>query len=76
MGAVLTDVPMNEQQPQGPQRPDPRRTALIGLVFVLLLILGGLLLIRELRRVSQLQDCVMSGRSNCAPIDSRTPANP
>jgi len=54
----------------GPQPPDPRRKALLGLVFVLLLIAGGLLLTYVLRRVSQLQDCAMSGRSNCASIDS------
>jgi hypothetical protein len=62
----------NEQEPEVPEPPDPRRKALLGLVFVLLLIVGGLLLTNVLRHVSQLQDCAMSGRSNCAPIDSTT----
>jgi hypothetical protein len=40
------------------------------LVFVLALVAAGLFLAHELRGVSQLQDCVMAGRTNCAPIDS------
>jgi len=61
---------MDTQQPRAPRTPDPRRRALLGLLVVLLLIAGGLVLTHVLRRVSQLQDCVMSGRTNCAPIDS------
>lgn len=57
------------ESPQG-ERTDSRRGALIGLLVILLLIVGGLLLERELHRQSQLQDCLMSGRTNCAPIDA------
>jgi hypothetical protein len=32
-------------------------------------VLGGIFLIHELGRAARLQDCVMSGRTNCAPID-------
>jgi hypothetical protein len=42
-----------------------RRGALVGLVIVLLLVAGGLMLTRVLRGMSQLQDCALSGRSNC-----------
>jgi hypothetical protein len=49
--------------------PDPRRTTLIALVFVGVLVIGGLFLTHELRKMSQIQDCAMQGRSNCAPID-------
>jgi hypothetical protein len=31
-------------------------------------VLGGLWLSHRLRSVSNLQDCVMSGRTNCAPV--------
>ena len=51
----------------GPE-PDPRRAALVRLIFILLLVVGGVLLVRVLTGMSQLQDCVMSGRTNCAPI--------
>jgi len=64
----------NEREPEVPQPPDSRRKALLGLVFVLLLIVAGMFLTYVLRRVSQLQDCAMSGHSNCAPIDSTTTA--
>jgi hypothetical protein len=56
--------------PQDDDRPpDPRHTTLIALVFVLLLVAGGLFLAHELRKMSQIQDCAMQGRSNCAPVD-------
>jgi hypothetical protein len=38
---------------------------LVGLVIILLLVAGGLVLTRVLRGMSQLQDCALSGRSNC-----------
>jgi hypothetical protein len=40
----------------------------VALVFVVLLAVGGFLLMRQLRADSKLQDCVMSGRRNCAPV--------
>jgi hypothetical protein len=45
--------------------PTSRRGALVGLVIILLLVAAGLLLTRVLRGMSQLQDCALSGRSNC-----------
>jgi hypothetical protein len=53
-----------------PRAPDPRRAALIGLVVTLLLIIGGWWLTHVLNRAAKLQDCVMSGRTNCAPVDA------
>jgi hypothetical protein len=44
------------------------RAVLIGLLVCLLLVLGGLFLVYALRDTSQLQDCLMQGRSNCAPV--------
>jgi hypothetical protein len=65
---------MEPQVPEQPAEPAPRsersdpetrRGALVGLVIVMLLLAGGLLLTRVLRGMSQLQDCALSGRSNC-----------
>jgi hypothetical protein len=46
------------------------RRNLIALIAILLLVLGGWLLARKLGAASRLQDCVMSGRTNCAPIEA------
>jgi hypothetical protein len=45
------------------------RAAIVGLVVCLVLVLGGLFLVYKLKAMSELQDCVMQGRTNCAPID-------
>jgi hypothetical protein len=47
-----------------------QRAALIGLAICLALVLGGLFLVYTLKKSAELQDCVMQGRSNCAPVDS------
>jgi hypothetical protein len=57
--------PQNDPEPEG-----NRRGAVAGLVLAAVLLAVGLWLAREIRSSSQIQDCVMSGRSNCAPIDS------
>ena len=66
--------PMEPEEPDVPDPPErdnarpeagARRGALAGLILVLLLVAGGLLLTRVLRGMSQLQDCALSGRSNC-----------
>jgi hypothetical protein len=64
---------MDGSLPQEPQGPNPRRRALIGLLVIVLLVIGGLMLAHILRDVGRLQDCVMSGRTNCAPVETSTP---
>ncbi len=64
---------MSEQQPRDPPAPDSRRPAMVGLIVVLLLIVGGLFLVHVLRSMSQIQDCAMEGRTNCAPVSSSSP---
>jgi hypothetical protein len=49
----------------GDTAPHSRRGALLGLVLILLLVGGGLKLTQLLHGMSQLQDCALSGRSNC-----------
>jgi hypothetical protein len=48
---------------------------LLALAVILVLVLGGLFLFYGLREVSQRQDCMMQGRSNCAPVDATSPSN-
>ena len=63
---------MSENDLEAHRRQDLRtqRAALIGLAICLALVLGGLFLFYELKKSSDLQDCVMQGRTNCAPIDT------
>jgi hypothetical protein len=49
---------------------DDRRTAsLAGLAVILFLALVALFLVRELSKVSHIQDCVMQHRTGCALVE-------
>jgi hypothetical protein len=48
----------------------PQRGPLVALIVVAILLVGGIVLVRHLRATAALQDCVMAGRTNCAPIQS------
>ena len=63
----------NEQQQREPRQPDPRRAGLIGMLVALLLVIAGLILVKMLGDAGRLQDCVLSGRTNCAPMDTAPP---
>jgi hypothetical protein len=56
---------MPEPEDQG----DNRRGAIAGLIIAVVLLGVGIWLARDLRSASQLQDCVMSGRTNCNVIE-------
>jgi len=61
---------MKSSSEDGDREADDRRSAaLIGLIIILALAIAGVLLVRELREKSRLEDCLMSGRTNCAPIE-------
>jgi hypothetical protein len=62
---------MSENDLEVHRREDLRRqrAALIGLAICLALVLGGLFLYYQLKKSSDLQDCMMQGRTNCAPMD-------
>lgn len=50
-----------------PEAPDP--FGMFPLVVLLVLVVGGVLLIVELRDMSRVQDCAWSGRKNCVTVD-------
>ncbi len=60
----VTDLPPHRDEDARSQR-----AALLGLAICLLLVLGGLFLVYELKKMSDVQDCVMQGRTNCTPVD-------
>jgi hypothetical protein len=48
------------------------RGPLVALGVIALVAVVGWLLFRELSASSRLQDCLLSGRTNCAPIERST----
>jgi cell division septal protein FtsQ len=46
-----------------------RRASWVALGVIVVLFVIGWVLTRELYSNSKIEDCVMSGRTNCAPID-------
>jgi hypothetical protein len=66
---------MAEREPKANGDTYSPRAVLMALAVIVLLVLGCLYLFYALRDASQRQDCVMQGRSNCAPIESTTPGN-
>jgi hypothetical protein len=54
-----------------PKNPEPRENntpAMAGLAIAVVLLVVGLWLAHELRAASKMQDCVLSGRTNCNVI--------
>ena len=47
-----------------------RRRSLIALGVVVVLFIVGWVLARELYAGGKLEDCLMSGRTNCAPVEA------
>ena len=45
-----------------------RRGPILGLIVIVVLVVGGIWISHVIRGASAIQDCVMSGRTNCAPI--------
>jgi hypothetical protein len=58
---------MAEEEPEGGRQGGPLRT-LVGLGLIAVLIVGVLFMIQQLRHAAAIQDCVASGRTDCAPI--------
>jgi hypothetical protein len=51
------------------REPENRNGAIAGLVIAIVLLVVGVWLARDLTAASKLQDCVMSGRTNCNVIE-------
>jgi hypothetical protein len=52
-----------------PEQGDSRRGAMVGLVIAAALLALGVWLARDLSAASKMQDCLMSGRTNCNVIE-------
>jgi hypothetical protein len=60
------DGPGGDDDKDGPQF----GTMLAGLAVAAFLVVLGLFIIDRLKAMSDLQDCAMSGRKNCAPVST------
>jgi hypothetical protein len=60
----------DNDSPQARQQDTTRRQSLIALGVVVLLFVVGWFLTRELQSNQKVEDCVLSGRTNCAPIEA------
>ena len=49
-----------------------RRASLVALGVIVVLFVIGYILTRELYSNAKIEDCVMSGRTNCMPIDTHS----
>ena len=54
-----------------PEKTESRRPAIAGLIIAVVLLVVGLWLARELTASSKMQDCLMSGRTNCNVIPAQ-----
>ena len=61
--------PAEPRKPRELHHPDSRRGAVIGMLVAVALIVLGLILVKVLGNAGRLQDCVLSGRTNCAPLN-------
>jgi hypothetical protein len=69
----LKEKPVDDETDQhasDDNRGGSNRRNIVGLVVVLVVAGLGWLLIRELQAKSKLEDCLLSGRRDCAPIDT------
>lgn len=57
------------KSPSKPQSGDNRRGAIAGLIIAIVILGVGWWLARDLTSASKMQDCLMSGRSNCNVIE-------
>ncbi len=67
MGAVAE----NDRRDSGRDSTN-RRASLVALGVVIVLFVVGWVLTRELYSNQKVEDCMLSGRTNCVPIDTRS----
>jgi hypothetical protein len=61
----------NNDRDTGPDNTN-RRASLVALGVVIVLFVIGWILTHELYSNSKIEDCVLSGRTNCVPIDTKS----
>jgi hypothetical protein len=62
---MLAPMSMDKKHESRSEQEGRVTASLAGLAFVLVLVIVGLLLVRVLKKQSELEDCLRSGRTNC-----------
>ena len=69
---MADDLRQDPPRQRSPRKNDGQRRSLIALGVVVLLFLVGWVLAREIYANDKVEDCVLSGRTNCMPIDTQS----
>jgi hypothetical protein len=70
VAAAAATLPTTERTMTDPDQGENRRPAIAGLAIAVVLLVVGLWLAHELTASSKMQDCLMSGRTNCNTIET------
>ena len=62
---------MQQAPPPEPDDEGRSRSNLVVVLVAVVLVIAGIWLVNKLIDMSNLENCVESGRRNCAPIDTR-----
>ncbi len=66
------DPEIDTPHPREPTPPESKSdhgpSAVVMLVVAVVVVVGGYFLSIKLKEMGRMQDCVMSGRTNCAPV--------
>jgi hypothetical protein len=62
-------APMERDEREPEMEEAEARSSLAGLVVAIVLVLGGIYLMLQMRDNAKLQDCIASGRRNCVPVE-------
>jgi hypothetical protein len=68
-GALSSRSLISGRAMNDPQQGDNRRGAIAGLIIAVVLLAVGVWLAHDLTAASKMQDCLMSGRTNCNVIE-------
>ena len=68
-GSPFTELPASDRTMSDPEQGDNRRGAIAGLIIAVVLLAVGVWLAHDLTAASKMQDCLMSGRTNCNVIE-------
>jgi hypothetical protein len=60
---------MTSEMSNNDEPPPSRRGALVAMALIAVVIVAVILVVQRLHQSAAIQDCVMSGRTNCAPIE-------